>query len=92
MVGSQAPLSVEFSRQEYWNALPFSSGDLPDPGSELRSPIFEADYPYFRIYSNYTFLILLILNIYAYTHTTYIYTYIHKKWIKIQMEETNLEQ
>ena len=29
----QAPLSVEFSRQEYWRGLPFPSpGDLPDPG------------------------------------------------------------
>ena len=29
-VAHQAPLSMEFSRQEYWNALPFSSpGDLP---------------------------------------------------------------
>ena len=32
-VDSQAPLSLEFSRQEYWNELPFPSpGDLPDPG------------------------------------------------------------
>ena len=32
----QAPLSMEFSRQEYWRGLPFSSpGDLPDPGIEL---------------------------------------------------------
>ena len=31
----QAPLSVAFSRQEYWNGLPFPSpGDLPDPGIE----------------------------------------------------------
>ena len=31
----QAPLSMEFSRQEYWSGLPFpSSGDLPDPGIE----------------------------------------------------------
>ena len=31
-VAHQAPLSVEFSRQEYWSGLPFSSpGDLPDP-------------------------------------------------------------
>ena len=30
-----APLSMEFSRQEYWRGLPFpSSGDLPDPGIE----------------------------------------------------------
>jgi len=34
-----------FSRQEYWNGLPFpSSGDLPDPGIELRSPALQADY------------------------------------------------
>ena len=32
-VASQAPQSMEFSRQEYWSGLPFSSpGDLPDPG------------------------------------------------------------
>ena len=31
----QAPLSVGFSRQEYWSGFPFSSpGDLPDPGIE----------------------------------------------------------
>ena len=31
----QTPLSIEFSRQEYWSGLPFpSSGDLPDPGIE----------------------------------------------------------
>ena len=30
----QAPLSMEFSRQEYWSGLPFPSpGDLPDLGS-----------------------------------------------------------
>ena len=38
-VASQAPLSMEFSRQEYWSGLPFSSpGDLPDPGIEPTSP------------------------------------------------------
>ena len=32
-VAHQAPLSMGFSRQEYWSGLPFpSSGDLPDPG------------------------------------------------------------
>ena len=32
-VARQAPLSMEFSRQEYWSGLPFlSAGDLPDPG------------------------------------------------------------
>ena len=32
-VACQAPLSVEFSRKEYWNGLPFPPpGDLPVPG------------------------------------------------------------
>ena len=35
----QAPLSMEFSRQEYWSGLPFpSSEDLPDPGIKCGSP------------------------------------------------------
>ena len=43
-VAYQAPLSMEFSRQEYWSGLPFpSSGDLPDPGIEPRSPVLQAD-------------------------------------------------
>ena len=34
----QTPLSMEFSRQEYWSGLPCSPpGDLPDPGIELLS-------------------------------------------------------
>ena len=34
-----APLSMGFSRQEYWSGFPFPSpGDLPDLGIELRSP------------------------------------------------------
>ena len=40
----QAPLSMAFSRQEYWSGLPFSSpGDLPDPGIEPVSPALQAD-------------------------------------------------
>ena len=43
-VAYQAPLSMEFSRQEYWSGLPFPSpGDLPDPGIEPRSPALQAD-------------------------------------------------
>ena len=43
-VAHQAPLSMKFSRQEYWSGLPFPSpGDLPDPGSEPRSPTLHAD-------------------------------------------------
>ena len=38
-VAHQAPLSMEFSRQEYWSRLPLSSpGDLPNPGIEPWSP------------------------------------------------------
>ena len=34
-VAHQAPLSMGFPRQEYWNGLPFPSpGDIPDPGIE----------------------------------------------------------
>ena len=40
----QAPLTMGFSRQEYWSGLPFPSpGDLPNPGIELRSPVLQAD-------------------------------------------------
>ena len=38
-VAHQAPLSMEFSRQEYWSVLPFPSpGDLSDPGIESGLP------------------------------------------------------
>ena len=41
-VAHQAPLSVEFSRQEYWSGLPFPSpGDLPDLGIEPAFPILQ---------------------------------------------------
>ena len=43
-VACQSPLSVEFSRQEYWNGLPFPSpGDLPNPGIEPGSAALQAD-------------------------------------------------
>ena len=38
-VAYQASLAMKFSRQEYWNSLPFRiPGDLPDPGIEPESP------------------------------------------------------
>ena len=44
----QAPLSMWFSRQEYWSGLPFPSpGDLPDPGIEpmiLTCPALAAEF------------------------------------------------
>ena len=43
-IAYQAPLSMGFSRQEYWSGLPFPSpGDLPHPGTEPRSPALQAD-------------------------------------------------
>ena len=39
---AQAPLSMGFSRQEYWSGLPCpSAGDLPDPVIEPVSPALE---------------------------------------------------
>ena len=38
-IAHQAPLPMEFSRQEYWSELPFPSPwDLPDPETEPESP------------------------------------------------------
>ena len=43
-VAYQAPLSMGFSRQEYWSGLPCPSPwDLPNPRIELRSPTLRAD-------------------------------------------------
>ena len=43
-VANQAPLSMEFSREEYWSGLSFlSPGDLPDPGIEPWFPALQAD-------------------------------------------------
>ena len=43
-VAHQAPLSIWFSRKEYWSGLPFPSpGDLPNPGIEPRSLALQAD-------------------------------------------------
>ena len=43
-IAHQAPLSLEFARQEYWRGLPFPPpGDLPDPGIKPWSPLLQAD-------------------------------------------------
>ena len=43
-VACQAPLSMEFSKQEYWSGLPFPSpGHLPNPGVEPGFPTLQAD-------------------------------------------------
>ena len=44
-VARQNPLSMEFSRQEYWSKQPFPSpGDLPDPKIKFQSSALLADY------------------------------------------------
>ena len=44
-IAQQATLSMGFSRQEYWNELPFSSPeDLPNPGTEPRSPALQVNF------------------------------------------------
>ena len=41
-VACQGPLSMGFSRQEYWSGLPFPPpGDLSDPGIEAESPALQ---------------------------------------------------
>ena len=46
-VARQVPLSMGFSRQEYWSGWPFpSSGDLPDPESEPGPPALQAGSPW----------------------------------------------
>ena len=43
-VTCQSPLSMGFSKQEYWNGLPFPSpGDRPNPGIEPGSPALLVD-------------------------------------------------
>ena len=40
-VAHQAPLSLEFSKQEYWSGLSFPlPGDLPNPGIKPMYPVF----------------------------------------------------
>ena len=42
--GHQVPLSMEFSRQEYWSGFSCPPpGDLPGPGIKPRSPTMQAD-------------------------------------------------
>ena len=43
-VAHQAPLSMKFSRQEYWSGLPFPPpGDPPNAGIKPRTPALQAD-------------------------------------------------
>ena len=44
-VALQPPLSMGFSRQEYWIGLPFPTpGDLPNAGTEPASPVLASGF------------------------------------------------
>ena len=52
-IAHQAPLPMQFSRQEYWSELPFTPPkDLPDPGAEPVPPALAGGF--FTTSSNYT--------------------------------------
>ena len=43
-VARHVPLSMGFSRQEYWSGLPFPpAGDLPNPGIKTMTPALQID-------------------------------------------------
>ena len=61
-IAHQAPLSMGFSRQEYWSGLPFPSpGDLPDPGIKPEFPALQADS--LPLVKNGYFILQLMCNI-----------------------------
>ena len=83
----QAPLSLGFSRQEYWSGLPFPfQGYLLNPGIEPKSPVSPALilYPLFKLtqimvcyspcFPFWNFTVNLFIYIYIYI---YIYTHTH---------------
>ena len=78
----QAPLSMGFFRQEYWNELPFSPpGDLPDPMIKPTSPVslaLQADCLPLSHGENPNILIIIVINnllIYNYNYSMNIYLY-----------------
>ena len=77
----QVPLSVGFSRQEYWSGLPFPPpGDLPDPGIEPISPevpVLEAD----SLPVSHQGMQSQYLSIYLSTHTHILFTDYVPLWV-----------
>ena len=75
----QAPLSMEFSRQEYWSRLPFHSpGYLPKPGIELTSPAWQADsLQPSHLGSPSTLIMCIEICTYNWKYTYYTHIYIY---------------
>ena len=90
-VARQAPLSMGFPRQKYWNGLPFPSpGDLPDPGIELVSPALAGGFftteppgkPTVLLYSAFFHLRAFSLNI-KYSQAILRYAWNWTIWTKV---------
>ena len=63
-VDNQAPLSMGFSRQEYWSGFPFPyPGDLPNPGIEPVSPTLQADALYLSHWESLSLCLSLSLSL-----------------------------
>ena len=80
-VACQAPLSIGFSRQEYWSQLPFSSpGDLPKPGIEPGSPALQTvslltKLPGEPLLKYSCFAVLYLFPLYTKMNQPYVYVY-----------------
>ena len=63
-VAYQSPLSIEFSRQEYWSRFPFPTPwDLPDPGIKSTSSTLQAEsLPLERQGKNHIYVICIQLS------------------------------
>ena len=84
-VALQTPLSMGFSRQEYWSGLPFPFlGYLPDPGVEPRSPALQGDSlptePSRQFKYTYTYLALSV-SLVTLIHCTGVFIKIVCTWL-----------
>ena len=74
-VACQAPLSMGFSRQEYWSGLPFLfPRNLPNPGIEPRSPALQEDSLPTELQGKH---VCIYIYIYIHTHIYIMYVYIY---------------
>ena len=102
-VARQTPLSMGFSRPEYWSGLPRPPGDLPKPGIKHWSPTFQADSlpseppgkPYLNLTRFFNPFYLFFWSdfssvIIIYLHTLYIIIYIMSQEV-ILLNNTSYE-
>ena len=91
-VAYQAPLFMEFSRQEYWSGLPFPSpGDLPNPGTEPGSPALQANSLPFEPPGKHTLLVGMKTEQCAYCSTaSFLILTLYYSWIKYNLWENCL--